>query len=308
MHPWPNIRKQRAARPPSNGGSEWFGRRGSSCRSGRRLGSQDAIGSSDGYGGGRGKVPARFLSNVFPAALGSFPGWFIVRTARFAATGGCTAASFPFVNGQLSGYVRWKSHLSPAHARAGGGQVAAQSDQGGQDAAGCPGLGAVGGQEGRPFGHPGGRRPSAPGGRRHAAVGEIVFRKHRPSLAKLEAVWSNLILPTEGLPPANCQARSEDALGDCYDMALGSVSCSTLLPRGNGARRGGEFMRALCNVYGYFPFVGSWTRSCGKYLPKYPRSRVSKASACAMAWPPTRKSAIRCCLHLICCPHPGHFV
>ena len=111
MHPWPNIRKQRAARPPSNGGPEWFGRRGSSCRSRRRRGSQDAIGSSDGYGGGRGKVPARFLSNGFPAALGSFPGWLIVGTARSAATGGCTAAGFPFVSSQLSGYVKWKSHL-----------------------------------------------------------------------------------------------------------------------------------------------------------------------------------------------------
>ena len=92
-------------------GSERFGRRGSSRRSRRRLGSQDAIGFSDGYGGGRGKVPARFLSNGFPAALGSSPGWLIVGTARSAATGGCTAAGFPFVSSQLSGYVKWKSHL-----------------------------------------------------------------------------------------------------------------------------------------------------------------------------------------------------
>jgi hypothetical protein len=35
-------------------------------------------------------------------------------------------------------------------------------------------------------------------------VGEIVFRKHRPSLAKLEAVLSSLILSAYGLLPANC--------------------------------------------------------------------------------------------------------
>jgi hypothetical protein len=35
-------------------------------------------------------------------------------------------------------------------------------------------------------------------------VGEIVFRKHRPSLAKLEAVLSSLIMSADGLLPANC--------------------------------------------------------------------------------------------------------
>jgi hypothetical protein len=47
----------------------------------RRLGSQDAIVSPDGYGGGRGKVPALFLFNCPPPLLRSFSDWFLVKAA-----------------------------------------------------------------------------------------------------------------------------------------------------------------------------------------------------------------------------------